>query len=62
MGSDYFRRPDYAGDYAQQRLQHNRDDRTSEAKRSADATLRGRLGPQRANEIIAAIDKIKSRR
>jgi hypothetical protein len=63
MGSSSgFSRPDYAGDYAQHRLGHRRDDRCTEAKQRADAELRGRLGPRRANEIIDAIDKIKSRR
>ena len=38
-----------------------RNDRLSSEKRWADAELRGKLGCQRANEVIAAVDKLRSR-
>lgn len=48
--------------YTSQRLSQGRDDRTSREKQSSDAWLRGKLGTRQANEIIAVIDGLKSRR
>lgn len=39
----------------------HRNDRLSTDKKWADAELRGRLGCRRANEVIAAIDHLRSR-
>lgn len=48
--------------YAQERLASRRDDRCDESKLSRDAELRGKIGVNQANKIIAAIDSIKSHR
>jgi len=48
--------------YVSQRLSNGRDDRTLQEKQSSDAWLRGKLGVQQANRIIATIDDLKSRR
>lgn len=40
---------------------YKRDDRESRDKLSADAELRGKLGVRRGNEVIRAIDDLKSR-
>lgn len=37
------------------------NDRVTDAKKWADAELRGKLGCDRANEVIAAIDNLRSR-
>ena len=54
-------------EYLKQRLSSrnghsNYDDRCDREKQDADSRLRGAIGTHRANEIIAAIDAIKSRR
>ena len=51
-----------AARYAEQRLGNsfgNGNDRLSSEKQNADARLRGRLGVDRANKIIGAMDEIK---
>ena len=57
-----FRHDDHAGKYAEKRLSSRRDDRCDRSKLDADARLRGKVGTHRANEIIKAIDDLKSRR
>ena len=52
----------YAAEYAAQRLNNSfgaGNDRLSRDKQNADAWLRGRLGADRANKIIGALDEIK---
>lgn len=61
MNINNFRRPDPAAQYAAQRLESRRDDRTSQEKLDADARLRGKLGERRANAIIEAVDNLKMR-
>ena len=50
------------GEYVSERLSTEKDDRCDEVKKSADAYLRGRIGTRKANEIIALVDGLKSRR
>lgn len=50
----------YLSKRAQLGSQH-RNDRLSPDKKWADAELRGKLGCRRANEVIAAIDHLRSR-
>ena len=52
----------YAAEYAAQRLNNSfgvGNDRLSRDKQNADARLRGRLGVDRANKLIGALDEVK---
>ena len=51
-----------AATYAASRLNTNRDDRCDKNKEWEDAKLRGTMGANAANKLIAAIDDLKSRR
>ena len=62
MGRTIFGTTDAASDYAAKRLQTNRDDRCDRQKMWDDAKLRGTMGVNQANRLIAAIDDLKSRR
>jgi hypothetical protein len=48
--------------YVDIRLASPKDDRQSEKKLDADARLRGAVGEKYANQVIACIDKVKSKR
>lgn len=53
---------DAAAEYASKRLGNafgNGNDRLSDSKKHADAVLRGKLGADRANKIIGAMDEVK---
>ena len=41
--------------------QRHRNDRVTDEKKLADSYLRGKLGCDRANEVIASIDYLRSR-
>lgn len=56
-----------ANEYADKRLKSGfgndrADDRDTESKRWDDAKLRGSIGVEKANELIASIDKLKGTR
>lgn len=52
----------YAAEYAAKRLDGSfgrGNDRVTREKQYADALLRGRLGTDRANKLIGALDEVK---
>lgn len=56
-----FGKPDPAAAYAEKRLSTSRDDRCDRDKQWADAELRGKMGVNAGNRVIAMIDDYKSR-
>lgn len=59
-----FGKQDHVSAYLTKRAeigQRHSNDRVTDAKKWADAELRGRLGCDRANDVIAAIDSLRSR-
>lgn len=61
MDQYIFGRPNPAGAYAEKRLSTRCDDRCDRDKMWDDAALRGKMGVNAANKVIAMIDDYKSR-
>lgn len=55
------RKHDVESTYVKNRMNRG-DDRTHKDKHMMDASLRGKVGERRANQIISAIDSLKMRR